>query len=370
MTSAFAPGLIALDTQRETARIFGRPLKAATLRLSLAFWPVMFLADCLLAAMMGVSPLDVAGYKLVLYGLSALITFGMSVLLLRARGRSFQHKAIACVFLAILGAPVFALVDLAISAICAYPRPVAYDPVNMGYALIFGGSIFFAWSCLFVAMLYSFEVVDRERRLAAAREEALSAQMRALRYQVNPHFLFNTLNSIGGLIEEGAGARAERMVLSLSTFLRSTLTLDPLRDVPLAEELALQTEYLGIERERFSDRMVVDVEVSDEVSAALIPSLLLQPLIENAVKHGVGATAGQVQITLRARRVIDHLLLTIENDMPRDPPKVAAGRGMGIGLKNVAERVHARFGEDGQFGSGPVSPGLYRATLLLPLRHA
>jgi hypothetical protein len=348
----------------------GRALQSATLRLSAVFWPVMFLADCLLAAMMGVNPMDVAGFKLVLYGLSAAITFGMSMLLFRARGLSFQHKAIACILLGCVGAPLFGLIDFAIAVICAYPRPVPYDPINFAYALVFGGSIFFAWSCLFVAMLYSFEVVDRERRLAAAREDALTAQMRALRYQVNPHFLFNTLNSIGGLIEEGAGGRAERMVLSLSTFLRATLTLDPLEDVTLARELALQAEYLEIERERFSDRMVVDIEVSDDVGSAMVPSLILQPLIENAVKHGVGATAGRVEITLRARRVIDHLHLTIENDMPVDATQAVAGRGMGIGLRNVAERIHARFREDGQFSSGPTAPGRYQATLLLPLRQA
>ena len=345
-------------------------LRRATLRLSAVFWPVIFVADGLLSAMAGVDVIQVAGLKLAFYGLSALLTLGMSLLLFRVRGRAFQQKAVACILLGCVGAPLFGLTDIAVNTIAAYPNPIAFDPANFGYAVFFGGSIYFAWSCLFVAMLYSFEVLDRERRLAAAREEALTAQMRALRYQVNPHFLFNTLNSIGGLIEEEAGARAERMVLSLSTFLRATLTLDPLEDVPLAQELALQAEYLEIERERFSDRMVVDIEVSDEVREALVPSLILQPLIENAVKHGVGATAGRVEITLRARRVIDHLHLTIENDMPAQPAAAVSGPGMGIGLRNVAERIHARFQNDGQFLSGPTAAGRYQATLLLPLRLA
>lgn len=228
-------------------------------------------------------------------------------------------------------------------------------------------AMFFGWSCLFLTLLYSFDVQDRERRLAAVREEALSAQMRALRYQVNPHFLFNTLNSIAGLIEEGSATRAERMVLSLSTFLRTTLTLDPFQDVPLSEELALQEEYLEIEHERFSDRLSFRIDMPDDASEALVPSLILQPLIENAIKHGVGATTAKVSISLSARRSADRLHLTIENEMPMEAgrPKPA---GTGVGLKNVAERLRARFQDEGHLVAGPAAPDLYRVMLDMPWR--
>lgn len=230
-------------------------------------------------------------------------------------------------------------------------------------------AMFFGWSCLYLTLLYSFDVRDRERRLAAVREEALSAQMRALRYQVNPHFLFNMLNSIAGLIEEGAATRAERMVLSLSTFLRTTLSLDPITDVPLAEELALQEEYLEIERERFSDRMAFTIDVPPEVSQALVPSLILQPLIENAIKHGVGATVGQVEIALHARREADRLHPTIENDMSANNDHVKPS-GMGVGLRNVADRLRARFQDEGHFSSGPIASNRYRAFINLPWKLA
>lgn len=224
---------------------------------------------------------------------------------------------------------------------------------------------YFGWSCLFLTLLFSFDVREQERRLAAVREEALSAQMRALRYQVNPHFLFNTLNSIAGLIEEGSATRAEKMLLSLSTFLRTTLTLDPFNDVPLADELALQEEYLAIEHQRFSDRMDFHIDISPETGSALVPSLILQPLVENAIKHGVGQMTGKTSITLMAKCESGRLKLSVENDMP---PDAVSGRipGMGIGLKNVAERIRARFGDDGHFSAGISRPGLYRATLDIP----
>jgi two-component system, LytTR family, sensor kinase len=227
--------------------------------------------------------------------------------------------------------------------------------------------MYFGWSCLFLTLLYSFDVRDRERRLAAVREEALSAQMRALRYQVNPHFLFNTLNSIAGLIEEGSATHAERMVLSLSTFLRTTLTLDPMHDVPLADEFALQEEYLEIEHQRFSDRMTFQINMPPEVGKALVPSLILQPLVENAIKHGVGQLTGKASISLSARREADRLKLWVENDMPAQPAALGL-KGMGIGLKNVAERLRARFQDDGLFSAGPAQQGLYRATLDIPWR--
>lgn len=229
--------------------------------------------------------------------------------------------------------------------------------------------MYLGWCCATQMLLFNFDVQDREHRLAVVREEALAAQMRALRYQVNPHFLFNTLNSIAGLIEEGAPTQAERMVLSLSTFLRTTLALDPLHDVPLADEFALQEEYLGIERERFSDRMAFQIDISEDARQALVPSLILQPLIENAIKHGVGATIGKVEIALRARKQGGRIQITVENDMPiaGDNPKPA---GMGIGLRNVADRLRARFQDEGRFTAGPIARDRYRASIDLPWRTA
>jgi two-component system, LytTR family, sensor kinase len=356
---------------------FGASVRRATFHLGILYWVAVFVFSSILFGFVGTDPMESAVGKLVHYSICSLITFGIAALLFRLHARtearryksSLAIQAVLCFVLALLAAPIFCLIDFAIYMWCVWPHPAVFDWKDFGYNLIYGAALFFGWSCLFLTLLYSFEVRDRERRLAAIREEALAAQMRALRYQVNPHFLFNTLNSIAGLIEEGDAPRAERMVMSLSTFLRTTLSLDPMHDVPLADELALQEEYLEIERERFSDRMAFNIDMADDVRHALVPSLILQPLIENAIKHGVGATAGKVEIELRARREGGRLQVTVENDMPTDAPGTRPA-GMGVGLRNVAERIRARFQSDGQFTFGPIAAGRFRASVDLPWRLA
>lgn len=338
----------------------------ATLRLSLIYWCCLFVADSLLGIFINIDPVESAPLKLVLFGAGALMTYASSLLLFRLRRLSFTRKALTSFLLTAITAPLFTAIDFLNYTICQYPKPVTFDPVYSGYMLIEGASIMFGWSCLFIALLYHFEVRERERRLAAIREEALTAQMQALRYQVNPHFLFNTLNSISGLIEEGATSRAERMVLSLSNFMRTTLSLDPLNDVPLADELSLQEEYLAIEHERFHDRMVVRIEVPEEVRHALVPSLILQPLVENAVKHGVSARRGRVEIVLHACRRGDRLHISVENDIPDEIADGGAREGMGVGLHNVAERLRLRYQESDLFSSRRIASGRWRTAMDIP----
>jgi two-component system LytT family sensor kinase len=338
----------------------------ATWRLGAAYLACFLAINTVLWGLAGVDPLESFFGKLVLLCFCAIAITGMSALLYQLRRQSFGRRVLICLALAITATPLFTMVDHLIHMAFVYPKPVPVDPVYIGYSMIEGLALFFGWSCLSVAQIYSGEARDRERQLAAVREEALAAQMRALRYQVSPHFLFNTLNSIAGLIEEGASARANRMVLSLSDFLRATLALDPVQDVRLADELALQEDYLLIERERFSDRLDLKIEVPSALGDALLPSLLLQPLVENAIKHGVGATNGPVSILIAACRIDDRLVVTIENDMPLLPRTDAGRSGAGIGLRNVSERIRTRFAGQGKFSYGPVRPGCWRARIDLP----
>ena len=360
----------AADTVDHTDENDRAEIVRTTLRLSLIYWALFFVADSVLGLFINVDPIDSAPNKLVPFGSGALMTYVMSLLLFRMRRLSFARKALLGLLMTAVAAPIFTAIDFLNYLICQYPTPVKFNPLYSGYTLIEGASILFGWSCLFIALLYHFEVRERERKLAAIREEALTAQMQALRYQVNPHFLFNTLNSIAGLIEEGAATRAGRMVLSLSTLMRNTLSLDPMHDVALADELALQEEDLGIEHERFSDRMTFTIDIPEELRAALVPSLILQPLLENAIKHGVSKTSGRVEIAVTAKRQADRLHITVENDMPASDSGRSRSPGMGLGLRNVSERLRVRFRGDSHFSSGRVAPGRYRAVLDVPWRLA
>lgn len=344
-------------------------LKSAILQLSLIYWACMFGADTILGYSIGIDPIESAPLKFILFGAGAGMAHVMSAILFRMWGVDFPVKAILAFLMTAVAAPLMTAIDFLNYMICQYPEPVQFDRTYSSFMLIEFASMLFGWCCLFMALVYCFEVRDRERRLAAVREEALGAQMRALRYQINPHFLFNTLNSIAGLIEEGAAPRAERMVLSLSSFLRTTLSLDPLHDVPLSEEIALQEEYLEIERERFSDRMAFSIDLDHEAGDALVPSFLLQPLIENAIKHGVGASTGKVAISLHASREADRLKIAIENDIPTGTAE-RRQIGTGLGLKNVSDRLRARFASEAMLHSGSLANGRFRVSVELPWRVA
>lgn len=346
---------------------FWDELGGTTLKLAALFWSSVLLIDSFLESAAGVDPVGSIPGRLAINCIGALLTIGMTSILFRFRRSGLLIKTILAFAMAAFAAPLYTLFDYQVYAWSIHPETPRFDLLNFIYTLISITAVFFGWSCLYVSLVYSFEVRDRERKLAAAREEALSAQMRALRYQINPHFLFNTLNSIAGLIEEGAATRAERMVLSLSTFLRTTLELDPLNDVPLFDELELQEDYLEIERERFPDRMDFMIDADDDARMALVPNLILQPLVENAIKHGVGRSSAPVGVRIIARRKANRLLLAVENGLGLDRKPAS---GFGIGLRNVAERLAARFGADARFTAGPSDKHTYRAEIELPWRVA
>jgi LytS/YehU family sensor histidine kinase len=227
---------------------------------------------------------------------------------------------------------------------------------------------FFAgWAALYLALCYAAEVGALERKNAAFRAAAQAAELRALRYQVNPHFLFNTLNSLSSLVMVGRQAAAERMIINLSSFFRASLVGDPSEDVRLAEEIRLQQLYLDIEQIRFPDRLRLDIELPDDLRDALVPGLILQPLIENAVKYGVSRSRRSVTIAIRAASERGRLLLTVEDDGEPGSTGAEAGQGTGLGLRNVADRIAARFDGDGSCRVHSLAPGGFRVELTMPL---
>jgi LytS/YehU family sensor histidine kinase len=230
---------------------------------------------------------------------------------------------------------------------------------------------FIAWSAFYLASQAQAEALGAQRRLADAESAAQAAQVRALRYQVNPHFLFNTLNSLSSLVMTGRTDRAEAMLLALSTFFRTSLSLDPSADVSLAEEIDLQRLYLDIEMARFPDRLTVEIEIPPELEQARLPALLLQPIVENAIKYGVSKSRKAVIIQIEARHLDSHrMVLDVSNRLKhggKEDIPAATHEGTGLGLANVCQRLEARWGSRASCRYGPMAAGGFKVSLTMPV---
>ena len=224
-----------------------------------------------------------------------------------------------------------------------------------------------AWCAFYFALLTGEKARAAERREGDYRRAAKAAELRSLRYQVNPHFLFNTLNSLSALVLTGRTQAAEKMIQMISTFYRRSLAEDPTADVPLREEFALQKLYLDIEEVRFPQRLRPRFVLPPELSEARVPGMILQPLVENSVKHAVACSNRQVTITVSARVEYGRLVITVEDDGDSAHRLEEPRRGFGIGLANVRERLEARFGTQANIVSGLTPDGGYATHLRLPL---
>ncbi len=224
---------------------------------------------------------------------------------------------------------------------------------------------YLSFSAMILALSYNASLRDRERRLAVLANRAHTAQIKALRYQLNPHFLFNTLNAIAALVHRKQNPIAEAMIENLSDFLRTGLSLDPHEDIPFQRELDLQALYLEIERLRFPGRLNVDIQVPAELREAMVPSLITQPLIENAVKYAVARSSVPVDLTICATRQDGRLHVAVTDNGGDAPP--APEGGTKLGLRNVEERLHARFGGDCDFEARPRPGGGFAVSFAIPL---
>lgn len=221
------------------------------------------------------------------------------------------------------------------------------------------------------AAIYHRRSLERERRALTAEARLAEARLIALQMQLNPHFLFNTLNAISGLVYTSPEA-ADEMICGLSELLRRVLAISERREVTLAEELDFVARYLAIQRIRFADRLDVQREVPPELHMALVPTLILQPLVENAILHGIALHAARGAVTVRARESDGRLLLSVHDKTERtDAPASPTGPGAErIGLRNTRERLAAMYGATARFKLAPAPEGGMSATIDLPLRFA
>lgn len=227
------------------------------------------------------------------------------------------------------------------------------------------GYFYFAtWAALYLLLCHGIEMRWMERHAAELRTAAQSAELRALRYQINPHFLFNTLNSLSALVMGGRHDAAEKMIGNLSAFFRMSLAGDPTADIALSEEVFLQQLYLEIESARFPHRLAAAFDIPDALMELPVPGMILQPLVENAVRHGAAKSRAPVTIRIAAAAAGNNLHLCVENAGCDGTGRPEAGNG--IGLKNVRDRLAARYGANARLETAATSTG-YRAEIILPI---
>jgi two-component system sensor histidine kinase AlgZ len=199
--------------------------------------------------------------------------------------------------------------------------------------------------------------------LIQAQSAARDAELRALRLQVNPHFLFNSLNAISALVSAQSTREANRMLACVADFLRATLAHDGRHEHSLADELALLDAYLAIEKARLGERLRLTMKVGPDLLDSVVPYLVLQPLVENAIRHGIAPLPAPGELDILVRRAGARLLIDVHNDGQQQ-----AHEGSGIGLTNVRERLRHLYGEDQEVDAAWGDDGRFHVRISMPLR--
>jgi Histidine kinase len=230
------------------------------------------------------------------------------------------------------------------------------------------GFILLSWSALYFGIKY-YQAIEAERhRALSAEKSARESELRALRYQVHPHFLFNTLNAISTLVIEGDKNAATAMITRLADFFRATLEERTAEEVPLQDELFLTKQYLEIEQLRLGDRLRVEIVVNPALLRCRVPHLVLQPLVENAIRHGIAPRRGAGLLSIEAHKTQDKLLISVKDDglgkQSRDGANNDGSRG--IGLTNIDKRLRELYGNSGRLELIWPSSGGCQAVLKIP----
>jgi two-component system, LytTR family, sensor kinase len=223
------------------------------------------------------------------------------------------------------------------------------------------------------AVAYHREVRERDVRAVRLEASLVQARLDSLQGRLHPHFLFNTLNSIGALIREDPAA-AERMLGSLSELLRASLSAEPSREVTLERELELLRQYVSIQQVRFQDRLSVSIETAPDVMQAYVPHLVLQPLVENAIRHGIAPHEAAGHVRIAAGRAGERLRLVVEDDgvgLNGRGPAVYRRQGeSGFGLSGTEARLQQLYGRDASIDLQPRTPSGVSAIVDLPFHTA
>jgi signal transduction histidine kinase len=278
----------------------------------------------------------------------ALLTFPIFWLALRFRFTRRGWPLAVAVHAA--GASVTALANvvfnMAVSMVLDPANPPQFGPY-------FRGTFYtdFQWYLLLVGAAYTVDYYrrlrDREVHAARLDESLAAARLEALKMQIQPHFLFNTLNTISELVHEDPDA-AERMIVRLADLLRLTVDNAQTHEVTLAQEVEFLDAYLEIQRTRFQDRLRVEVSVGPGTARARVPNLVLQPLVENAIRHGAASLGGLGRISVKSERRGERLRMEVHDNGPGPHPDPRPGGRQGVGVRNTRERLAQMYGQGGR----------------------
>jgi two-component system, LytTR family, sensor kinase len=228
--------------------------------------------------------------------------------------------------------------------------------------------ILFIWCSLYFSIKQWQQASEERERLLRVESELREARLLALRYQLNPHFLFNSLNAVSTLVLDGNAPAATRMLAQIGDLLRTSLDSEVTAEVTLSQELAFTEGYLAIEQTRLGERLKIDMAVPVETRDALVPNMLLQPLVENAVRYGVAPLIEGGWIAIKSALNADRLRIVVGNSGRRGEGEQKKN-GNGIGLGNTAERLKTLYGANFEFSLGWPEAGGCEVVLELPLRR-
>jgi len=282
-----------------------------------------------------------------------------------------------------LAVSIYAFIDGWVFALYRSDSDVSFATLFLGVFYL-ALTLLGAWSALYYAINFYLQLEAQSDRLARLEMQATSAQLEMLRYQLNPHFLFNTLNSISTLVLLKQTEPANAMLTRLSSFLRHTLVNEPSGKVTVAEEVETLKLYLGIERMRFEQRLRTEFRIEQAATGACLPSLLLQPLVENAIKYAVSPQEEGAQISISARLVGRRLRITVSDTGPglqnvpasRNLASLIAGSGgassssTGVGLANIRDRLAQAYGDDHVFEIRTPAQGGFTVVIEIPYEPA
>jgi len=315
----------------------------------------------------------------------AVVTLGFRSVYRRARAARVSYASLGLLALAlsVIGMPLWYGVHVGVLKAClptllqlhgmrSVLAPFAHYMASLPLLIPLGnlfpyGCALVTWSSLYFCINAMLDLETEHARVVSALKLADGARLRALQSQLNPHFLFNALNGIATLIRDHDGTAAAEMVDTLSDFLRFTLQKLESPEILVAEELAFIEQYLRIQRFRFGDRLRSSVVAEPETHGAFVPTLILQPLVENAVRHGVLAREEGGALAVAICKRGDTLVVSVEDD----GPGIAGGtQPFGMGLRNSAERLSALYGDEAHMSVGPrAEGGGFAVVLRLPFRQ-